>query len=166
MLTRVPLPARLVSQGWLAGLSQEEVEAGAPPAAVAPARGPWLAGLVIGALGALDDVTVTQASAVSELRTADPHRPAGQVFRAAMRIGRDHVAAAVNTLVLAYAGSALPLLLLFSIAERGLADTLTTQIIATEVVRTLVGCIGLVAAVPVTTAFAVAVSARRGPARV
>jgi uncharacterized membrane protein len=83
-------------------------------------RGLVLAGLVIGALGALDDVTVTQASAVWELRAADPHRPAWQVFRAAMRIGRDHVAAAVNTLVLAYAGSALPLLLLFSVAERGL----------------------------------------------
>jgi uncharacterized membrane protein len=125
-------------------------------------RGLILAGLVIGALGALDDVTVTQSSAVWELRAADPHRPAGQVFRAAMRIGRDHVAAAVNTLVLAYAGSALPLLLLFSVAERGLTDMLTTQVIATEVVRTLVGSIGLVAAVPVTTALAVAVTTRSG----
>jgi uncharacterized membrane protein len=125
-------------------------------------RGLVLAGLVIGAPGALDDVTVTQASAVWELRATDPHRPAGQVFRAAMRIGRDHVGAAVNTLVLAYAGSALALLLLFSVAERGLADTLTTQVIATEVVRTLVGSIGLVAAVPITTALATAVTAGRG----
>jgi uncharacterized membrane protein len=98
---------------------------------------------------------------VWELRAADPHRPAGQLFRAAMRIGRDHVGAAVNTLVLAYAGSALPLLLLFSVAERGLADALTTQVIATEVVRTLVGSIGLVVAVPVTTALAVAVTSAR-----
>jgi len=127
-------------------------------------RGLVLAGLVIGALGALDDVTVTQASAVWELRAADPQRSSGQLFRAAMRIGRDHVAAAVNTLVLAYAGSALPLLL-FSVAQRGLADTLTTQVIATEIVRTLVGSIGLVAAVPVTTAPAVAVTASRRPAR-
>jgi hypothetical protein len=80
------------------------------------------------------------------------------VFRATMRIGRDHVGAAVNTLVLAYAGSALRLLLLFSVAERGLADTLTTQVIAAEVVRTLVGSIGLVAAVPITTALATAVT--------
>jgi uncharacterized membrane protein len=65
-----------------------------------------------------------------------------------MRIGRDHVASTINTLMLAYAGTALPLLLLFSVAERGLVDTLTTEVIATEVVRTLVGTLGLVAAVP------------------
>jgi uncharacterized membrane protein len=119
-----------------------------------------LAGLVIGALGALDDVTVTQTTAVWELRAADPRLPAPALFGAAMRIGRDHLASAVNTLVLAYAGTALPLLLLFSVAERGLGDTLTTQVIATELVRTLVGSIGLVASVPITTALAVAVASR------
>ena len=119
-----------------------------------------LAGLVIGALGALDDVTVTQTSAVWELRAADPGLRPAALFSAAMRIGRDHVASAVNTLVLAYSGAALPLLLLFSVADRGLADTLTTQVIATEVVRTLVGSIGLVASVPLTTALAVAVVTR------
>ncbi|WP_218616200.1 YibE/F family protein [Pseudonocardia abyssalis] len=123
-------------------------------------RGLVLAGLMIGALGALDDVTVTQTSAVWELRAADPALRPAALFSAAMRIGRDHVASAVNTLVLAYAGAALPLLLLFSVAERGLADTLTSQVIATEVVRTLVGSIGLVAAVPLTTALAVVVSTR------
>ena len=121
-------------------------------------RGLVLAGLVIGALGALDDVTVTQASAVWELRHADPDRGALALFRAAMRIGRDHVGATVNTLVLAYAGAALPLLLLFSVAGRTLGDVLTTQVIATELVRGLVGSIGLVAAVPLTTALAVAIS--------
>jgi uncharacterized membrane protein len=123
-------------------------------------RGLVLAGLMIGALGALDDVTVTQTSAVWELRRADPCLRPAALFGAAMRIGRDHVASAVNTLVLAYAGAALPLLLLFSVAERGLTDTLTTQVIATEVVRTLVGSIGLVAAVPLTTALAVAMVTR------
>lgn len=115
------------------------------------------------ALGLTGDVTVTQTSAVWELRSADPHlRPApAALFGAAMRIGRDHVAAAVNTPVLAYAGAALPLLLLFSVAQRGLADTLTSQVIATEVVRTPVCSIGLVAAVPLTTALAVAVVPRR-----
>lgn len=91
---------------------------------------------------------------------ADPYLRPTALFGAAMRIGRDHVASAVNTLVLAYAGAALPLLLLFSVAERGLTDTLTTQVIATEVVRTLVGSIGLVASVPLTTALAVAVVTR------
>jgi uncharacterized membrane protein len=123
-------------------------------------RGLVLAGLMIGALGALDDVTVTQTSAVWELRRADPRLPPTALFGAAMRIGRDHVASAVNTLVLAYAGAALPLLLLFSVAERGLTDTLTTQVIATEVVRSLVGSIGLVASVPLTTALAVLVVTR------
>jgi len=125
-------------------------------------RGLVLAGLLIGALGALDDVTVTQTTAVWELRAADPQRGALDLFRSAMRIGRDHVASAVNTLVLAYAGTTLPLLLLFSVAQRGLGDVLTTQVIATEVVRTLVGSIGLVASVPVTTAVAVAVATRDG----
>jgi uncharacterized membrane protein len=120
-------------------------------------RGLLLAGLVIGALGALDDVTVTQTSAVWELHAADPRRGRRDLFAAAMRIGRDHVAAAVNTLVLAYAGAALPLLLLFSVAERGLESTLTSQVIAVEVVRTLVGSIGIVASVPITTALAVLV---------
>jgi uncharacterized membrane protein len=123
-------------------------------------RGLVLAGLVIGALGALDDVTVTQTSAVWELHRADPQRRPTALFGAAMRIGRDHVASAVNTLVLAYAGAALPLLLVFTVAERGLGDTLTTEVIATEVIRTLVGSIGLVAAVPLTTALAVAVVTR------
>ena len=123
-------------------------------------RGLVLAGLVIGALGALDDVTVTQTSAVWELRRADPSLRPAALFGAAMRIGRDHVAAAVNTLVLAYAGAALPLLLLFSVAQRGLADTLTSQVIATEVIRTLVGSIGLVASVPLTTALAAVVVTR------
>lgn len=123
-------------------------------------RGLVLAGLMIGALGALDDVTVTQSSAVWELRAANPSMRATALFAAAMRIGRDHVASAVNTLVLAYTGAALPLLLLFSVNRRGLADTLTSQVIATEIVRTLVGSIGLVAAVPLTTGLAVVVVTR------
>jgi uncharacterized membrane protein len=123
-------------------------------------RGLLLAGLIIGALGALDDVTVTQTSAVWELHAADPRRRPAALFAAAMRIGRDHIGSVVNTLVLAYAGASLPLLLLFSVADRGLGDVLTTQVIATEVVRALVGSIGLVASVPITTAVAVAVVTR------
>ena len=124
-------------------------------------RGLVLAGLVIGALGALDDVTVTQASAVWELGAANPQLGARDLFAAGMRIGRDHVASAVNTLVLAYAGAALPLLLLFTVAAGGVTDVLTSQDVATEIVRTLVGSIGLVAAVPVTTGLAALVVARR-----
>jgi uncharacterized membrane protein len=124
------------------------------------ARGLLLAGVVIGALGVLDDVTVTQTSAVWELRHANPEMSARGLFAAAMRIGRDHVASAVNTLVLAYAGAALPLLLLFSLSRQGFGNVVTSQDVATEVVRTLVGSIGLVASVPITTALAAAVAAR------
>ncbi|MHA6625510.1 YibE/F family protein [Pseudonocardia sichuanensis] len=124
------------------------------------ARGLLLAGVVIGALGVLDDVTVTQTSAVWELRHANPQLGARALFTAAMRIGRDHVASAVNTLVLAYAGAALPLMLLFSLSGRGLGEVVTAQDVATEVVRTLVGSIGLVASVPITTAIAAAVAVR------
>jgi uncharacterized membrane protein len=124
------------------------------------ARGLVLAGMVIGALGVLDDVTVTQTSAVWELRRANPQLHARALYRAAMRIGRDHVASAVNTLVLAYAGASLPLLLLFSLSGRSLGDVATSQDVATEIVRTLVGSIGLVASVPVTTAVAALVACR------
>jgi uncharacterized membrane protein len=124
------------------------------------ARGLLLAGMVIGALGVLDDVTVTQTSAVWELRRANPQLGATALFQSAMRIGRDHVASAVNTLVLAYAGASLPLLLLFSLSGRSLGDVATSQDVATEIVRTLVGSIGLVASVPVTTAVAALVASR------
>jgi uncharacterized membrane protein len=121
-------------------------------------RGLLLAGVVIGALGVLDDVTVTQTSAVWELRAANPAMGRLELYTAALRIGRDHVASAVNTLVMAYAGAALPLLLYSSIAGVGLGNILSSQVIAQEIVRTLVGSIGLVAAVPITTFLAAAVA--------
>ncbi|MDT3400751.1 YibE/F family protein, partial [Streptomyces sp. B1866] len=127
-------------------------------------RGLLLAGIVIGSLGVLDDVTVTQTSAVWELREADPGASWRTLYAAAMRIGRDHIASVVNTLVMAYAGAALPLLLLFSIADSGVGTVATSEIVAEEIVRTLVGSIGLVASVPVTTALAaLVVSADRAP---
>jgi uncharacterized membrane protein len=113
-----------------------------------------LAGIIIGSLGVLDDVTVTQTSAVWELRQADPGMGPRALYRAGIRIGRDHIASVVNTLVLAYAGAALPLLLLFSIAQSSVGTVATSELVAVEIVRTLVGSIGLVAAVPVTTALA------------
>ncbi|MFG2429850.1 YibE/F family protein [Streptomyces sp. NPDC048590] len=124
-----------------------------------------LAGVIIGSLGVLDDVTVTQTSAVWELHQADPTMGARRLYRAGIRIGRDHIASVVNTLVLAYAGAALPLLLLFSIAQSSVGTVANSELVAEEIVRTLVGSIGLVASVPVTTALAaLVVSAdRSGP---
>ncbi|MCX5558987.1 YibE/F family protein [Streptomyces sp. NBC_00038] len=113
-----------------------------------------LAGIIIGSLGVLDDVTVTQTSAVWELHEANPSMGWRGLYRAGIRIGRDHIASVVNTLVLAYAGAALPLLLLFSIAESSVGTVANSELVAEEIVRTLVGSIGLVAAVPVTTLLA------------
>jgi uncharacterized membrane protein len=114
-------------------------------------RGLLLAGIVLGTAGALDDVTVTQASAVWQLRAADPTQPQREVFRRALAIGRDHIASTVNTLLLAYAGAALPLLILFVLSEQSLGAIANSEVVAVEIIRTLVGSIGLVAAVPITT---------------
>ncbi|MDQ3762651.1 MAG: YibE/F family protein [Actinomycetota bacterium] len=124
------------------------------------ARGLLLAGMVIGALGVLDDVTVTQTSSVWELHRANPELGVRALYTAALRIGRDHISSAVNTLALAYTGAALPVLLAFSLSGQSFSTLITAQNVAQEVVRTLVGSIGLVAAVPITTAIA-AVVARR-----
>lgn len=120
-----------------------------------------LAGIILGALGAIDDMTVTQASAVAELRAANPDISYADLYRGAIRIGRDHVASTVNTLALAYAGASLPLLLLFVESNRPLGGVLSSEVVATEVVRTLVGSIGLVAAVPITTLLAARLVAGR-----
>lgn len=117
-------------------------------------KGMLLAGVVIGSLGVLDDVTVTQVSAVAELRGAQPDATAWQVYRQALNIGRDHIASTVNTLFLAYAGAALPLLLLFTQTQQPVGSILSRELVATEVIRSLVGSIGLVASVPITTLLA------------
>ena len=108
-------------------------------------------------MGVLDDVTVTQVSAVWELRQLQPTATRGQIYTAAVNIGRDHISSTVNTLFLTYAGAALPLLLLFSVAGQPVSSVATGEIVATELVRSLVGSIGLVASVPVSTWLAVRV---------
>lgn len=117
-----------------------------------------LAGLIIGALGVLDDVTVTQAAAVWELRAADPTASRRRVYAGAMRIGRSHVTAAVNTLVLAYASSMLPILLLLSLTSSDFTSAFLSDGIGQEVLRGLVGGLGIIAAVPITTVIAVLVA--------
>jgi uncharacterized membrane protein len=118
---------------------------------VVDVRGLLLGGVVIGALGALDDMTVTQASAVWELRRANPALSRRELYLSALRIGRDHVGSTVNTLLLAYAGASLPLMLLFVLSDQSLGTVANSEVVAVEIVRTLVGSIGLVAAVPATT---------------
>ena len=113
-----------------------------------------LAGFIIGSLGVLNDVTVTQASTVFELAALGDGADRRDVFVGAMRVGRDHIASTVYTLVLAYAGSALPLLLLFSVANRALGDVLTSESVAIEIARSAVGGIALALSVPLTTGIA------------
>ena len=115
-----------------------------------------LCGIVIAGLGALNDVTITQASAVWELHAADRSMPRRRLWLGGMRIGRDHIASTVYTLAFAYVGTALPVLLMAASYDRGLVDTLMAGEIAEEVVRTLVSSIGLVLAIPATTAIAAA----------
>lgn len=130
-------------------------------------RGVLLAGIIIGSLGVLDDVTVSQAATVGELARADPSLSGWQLYRAGNRVGRAHVASVVNTLVLAYAGASLPLLLLIVLNTTGrdAGAVLTAQPIAQEIVRSVVATIGLVAAVPVTTALAAFVCRSARPDR-
>jgi uncharacterized membrane protein len=129
-------------------------------------QGLVLAGIIIGSLGVLDDVTVTQVSAVWQLHEANPSYGARRLYAAGVVIGRDHIASTVNTLVLAYAGASLPLLLVFTQAGRSLGDVAAGELVAVEIVRTLVGSIGLVAAVPLTTALAAYVVTRGSTLRV
>ena len=113
-----------------------------------------LCGVILAGLGVLNDVTITQSSAVWELRQLAPRSTFRDLFRAGMRIGRDHLASTVYTIAFAYAGAALPTLLLISVYDRPFGQTVTSAEIAEEVVRTLVGSIGLVLAIPLTTAVA------------
>jgi uncharacterized membrane protein len=117
-------------------------------------QGLLLAGIIIGALGVLNDVTATQVSSVWELKAADPTMGAAELFRVGMRIGRDHIGSTVNTLVLAYAGGSLPLFVLMTTSSQGWSGAAGAEVVAEEIVRTLVGSIGLAAAVPITTALA------------
>jgi uncharacterized membrane protein len=117
-------------------------------------QGLVLAGFVIGALGVLADMAVTQSSAVMALRRANPELGFGAVYREAFAVGRDHLSATVNTLVFAYVGATLPLLLLFKTAGVTFTDAINTQEVSEAVIATLVGAIGVIASVPLTTGLA------------
>ena len=138
----------------LTGLSSEEAIFLQIGNADVSLQGLLLAGMVIGALGVLDDVTISQASTVLAVRRANPGLGLRRLFGLALDVGRDHVSATVNTLVLAYVGAALPILLLFSAADLGVGDAVNLEVVAKEIVATLVGSIGLIAAVPITTGLA------------
>lgn len=113
-----------------------------------------LGSIIIGILGVLDDVSITQASVVQELRYANQTLNGVELYHRAIRVGRDHVGSLVNTLALAYVGSALPLVLLFAQSNSSLFMIINQEVVAAEFLRIVVGSIGLVLAVPLTTALA------------
>ena len=138
----------------LTGFGSEEAMYLSQGAAQVNLRGLLLAGLLIGTLGALTDVTVVQASVVRELAHVNPAFGPAELYRRGMGVGLDHIGSLVDTLVLAYTGAALPLLVLLNVNDLTFARALNLELIATEVVHTLVGAIGLILAVPVTTLLA------------
>jgi uncharacterized membrane protein len=117
-------------------------------------KGVLLAGIIIGTLGVLDDITVSQSAIVYQLKKANKKLGFRQLFSRAMKVGHDHISSLINTLVLVYAGVAMPLLLLFVNNPRPFSEVINYEIIADEIVRTLVGSIGLITAVPITTVLA------------
>jgi uncharacterized membrane protein len=145
----------------LTGLSEDQNNTVAAYLGNVSITGLLLAGFIIGSLGVLNDVTVTQASTAFELAALGDGASRRAVFVGAMRVGRDHIASTVYTLVLAYAGSALPLLLLFSVANRSLGDVLTSESVAIEIARSAVGGIALALSVPLTTGIAVLLATPR-----
>ncbi len=150
------LATYFVDAAWLSGFASEEA---GYLQTINPAqlnmKGLLLAGIIIGALGVLDDITVAQAAVVEQLNEANRNFKFKELFLRAMNVGRDHIASMVNTLILVYTGSALPLLLIFVNNPHPAWEIINYEIIAEEIVRTLVGSIGLILAVPITTLFAV-----------
>jgi uncharacterized membrane protein len=154
------LTAGFVAATAITGLASEEAQGASFQVGGLSLRGLLLAAIIIGGLGVLDDVTVSQASLVIELRRADPAASFGALVRSAMTVGRDHIAATVNTLFLAYAGASLPLLVLFTTGGAAFGEVATAEVAAVEVVRALCGSLGLIAAVPLTTLLAAALASQ------
>jgi uncharacterized membrane protein len=163
LLLTLGLASLFVGAAHLTGLSSDEAIFLRASVGDISISGLLLAGMVIGALGVLDDLTVTQASTVLALRRANPRYGFRRLFEGAVAVGHDHIAATVNTLVLAYAGAALPVLLIFSLGGTSFGDAVNSEVVATEIVAMLVGSIGLIAAVPLTTALAALLAVRLTP---
>ena len=123
--------------------------------------GVLLCGFVIGALGGLNDIAIAQASTITELSELDPAASPSQLFISAMKVGRDHIASMVYTIVLTYTGASLPLLLLITAAERPAAQILSSDLVSTELLRSIVGALALTLAVPITTLIAALTIPRR-----
>jgi len=155
LLVTALLAVLFVGLAKITGFGSEEASLlGSAPESQLSLSGLVLAGMIVGALGVLDDVTVSQASTVLALQRADPTQRFRRLFGEALSVGRDHLSATINTLVLAYAGAALPLLLVFETQNITFGEAFNGEIVASEIVAMAVGSIGLMLAVPLTTALA------------
>ncbi len=140
-----------IKLGYLTGLSSEEAGMLALDKSNLQMRGVLLAGMVIGALGVLDDITVSQSAIVEELVTTAGLKKAKELYSRSMVVGKDHITSMVNTLVLAYAGAAMPLMLMFVNNPHPFGEIVNYEMIAEEIIRTLVGSIALILAVPISS---------------
>jgi uncharacterized membrane protein len=157
----VALGLLFISRGKITGFASDDAVFARFAVGDLDLQGLVLAGLIIAALGVLDDVTVSQASTVFALHDTDRQLSFASLFARAMKVGRDHIASVVNTLFLAYAGASLALLVLFSTSGLAVGEILNSEVLAEEIVKTVVGSLGLIAAVPFTTALAATIAVRR-----
>jgi uncharacterized membrane protein len=161
LIVTVGLGTGFIALGKITGFASEQAVFAQFAVEGLDLRGLVLAGLIIAALGVLDDVTISQSSTVFALHDTDRRLPFAALFARAMKVGRDHIAAVVNTLFLVYAGASLALLVLFSTGGLPVEEILNSEVIAEEFIKIVVGSLGLIAAVPITTALAAAVAIRR-----
>ncbi len=144
-----------ISLGKLSGMSSEEAGfLSVEKQGAINLKNLIMAGVIVGSLGILDDVTVSQVSVVEQLKASNQKLGFGELFKRAMAVGQDHISSMVNTLVLVYAGASLPLLLLFINTPHPFLEIVNYEIIAEEIIKTLVGSIGIVFAAPTTTLIA------------
>jgi uncharacterized membrane protein len=161
LVLTVGLGLLFIGQGKITGYASDQASFARFAVEGLDLQGLVLAGLIIAALGVLDDVTISQASTVFALHDTDRRLPWATLFGRAMKVGRDHIASVVNTLFLAYAGASLALLVLFSTSGVRAAEIVNSELLAQEIIKTVVGSLGLIAAVPLTTALAATVAIRR-----
>lgn len=161
LVLTVGLGTLFIDRGRITGFSSDDAVFARFAVEGLDLQGLVLAGLIIAALGVLDDVTISQASTVFALHDTDRRLTFAELFARAMKVGRDHIASVVNTLVLAYTGASIALLLLFYSGGVPVLEIVNSEVLAEEIIKTVVGSLGLIAAVPLTTALAASVALGR-----
>lgn len=151
LIITIILGSVFIKIGHLTGLSSEEAGMLSLNQSYLNMKGILLAGIILGTLGVLDDITIAQTAVVEELSQTDKYPKSLDLYNHSMSVGRDHIASMVNTLILAYAGASLPLLLMFIDNPHPFSEIINIELIAEEIIRTLIGSIGLILAVPITT---------------